>query len=389
MHGDEAHPYGETMISDVVRFELVTDEAALCALKAEWDALWTEAQGRHFQRFDVCLLAWRHVARPRHRALRCVVLRDDHKLLLVWPLVTFRRALWTYLMPLGPDAGDYTSILVHDDEDSTALIEMAWQRLCERCAVDFVHLPFINEGTALHRLIMRERDVLASVRHDSWIARLRGEHDWDSFCRSLGTMFRKKPGQLEKRLGKEGDVHVGMLDRTDTEGIAKCVRWMMACKRQWSDRVHKSGDWLFSPYYENFLIATLTHGAGDPAAPPLALIHVVTFNDAPIAALIITHGNPVASAVIGGFDPAFGKFGPGSIAVQHCVEWAFEHHYDVDFGVGSERFKDYWSRGNQSNAWSVKIARTRWGSVSYRVVDALRNLGRWFHAVAERPASQK
>jgi CelD/BcsL family acetyltransferase involved in cellulose biosynthesis len=187
-------------------------------------------------------------------------------------------------------------------------------------------------------------------------------------------MFRKKPGQLEQRLGKLGQVSVHMLDRTDADGIARCVRGMLSWKRQWSERVGKKGEWLFSQHYEQFLIATLTYGAEHPNSRPLAHVNVVSLNGVLIAAVMISHGNPIANAIIGGFNPTFGKYGPGSIAVQHCVQWAFEHRYDIDFGVGSERFKAYWSRGNRTNAWSFKIARTNWGRISYRVVDAARRL---------------
>jgi CelD/BcsL family acetyltransferase involved in cellulose biosynthesis len=357
-----------------IRIELVCDEPGLRALKDEWETLWLKAQGRYFQRFDVCLLAWLHVAKPRRRKLRCIVLRENGELRLVWPLVAYRRALWTYLLPLSPDAGDYTSVLVEDGQDARALIERAWRIACERFKTDFIHLPYMNEGSELHRIASAERHILGRSRHESWIAKLRDESDWKTFSGSLGTMFGKKPGQLERRLAKEGALSIRMVNTSDTEAIARYVRWMLESKRGWSDRVGKCGKWLFSPYYERFLISTLTYrGETSDKEPPARLV-MVTLDDQPMAAVIMSHGNPMANAVIAGFNAEYGRFGPGSIAWEHSVKWAFEQRYDIDFGVGSERFKTYWSRNNGSHAWTMQIANTTWGLIGYRVVRTLRDL---------------
>ncbi|SAL04168.1 GNAT family N-acetyltransferase [Caballeronia ptereochthonis] len=359
------------------RLEVVSDEQGFIALEREWNALWLKAHGRYFQRFDVCLLAWRHVARPQNRKLHCIVLRERGELRLVWPLVSWRRIFWTYLLPLSPDAADYTSMLVEDGPDAAARIESAWRAACARCKADFVHLPYMNEGSELHRVALREPRVLGLSRHESWVAKLRGETDWNTYCRSLGTMHGKKPGQLERRLAKEGQLSIRLVDPSDAEGIAQCVRAMLAWKRQWAERTGKKGVWLFSPYYQDFLIATLTHRSDGPDTQSLARMTVVTLDARPIAAVIMSHGNPLANAVIGSFDPAYGKFGAGAIAWEHAVKWALEHGYDIDFGVGSERFKTYWGRGNRSHAWTMQIANTAWGLVGYRTVRAFRDMYAW------------
>jgi CelD/BcsL family acetyltransferase involved in cellulose biosynthesis len=356
-----------------LQLEVVSDEQGFLALEREWNALWRKAHGRYFQRFDVSLLAWQHVARPRNRKLHCIVMRERGELRLVWPLVSWRRIFWTYLLPLSPDAADYTSILVEDGPGAAALIEAAWRAACAQKA-DFVHLPYMNEGSALHRIALREPRVLGLSRHESWVARLRDETDWSTYSRSLGTMHGKKPGQLERRLAKEGELVVRLMDPSETEGIAQCVRAMLAWKRQWAERTGKKGIWLFSPLYQDFLIATLTTRRDGPDTEPPARMTVVTLDAEPIAAVIVSHGNPLANAVVGSFDPQYGKFGAGAIAWEHGVKWALEQHYDIDFGVGSERFKAYWGRGNRSHAWTMQIANSTWGLVGYRTVRWVRDL---------------
>ncbi|BAN26892.1 GNAT family N-acetyltransferase [Caballeronia insecticola] len=359
-----------------IQLEVITDEPGLLALEQAWNALWLKAHGRYFQRFDINLLAWRHVARPQNKKLHCIVLRERGELRLVWPLVSRRRVLWTYLLPLSPDAADYTSILVEDGPSAITHIESAWRAACAHCKADFVHLPYLNEGSELHRVASREPRVLGLSRHEAWIAKLRDEADWNTYCRSLGTMHGKKPGQLARRLAKEGELSIRLIDPADAEGITHCVRALLAWKREWAERTGKKGVWLFSQYYEDFLISTLTHRGGTAYEPP-ARMTVVTLDGRPIAGAIMSHGNPLANAVIGSFDPSLARFGAGSIAWEHAVKWALEQHYDIDFGVGSERFKSYWGRGNRSHAWTMQIANSTWGLVGYRTVRACRDMYAW------------
>ncbi|SAL71495.1 hypothetical protein AWB69_08642 [Caballeronia udeis] len=340
-----------------LKYEIVSDENQFRALQEDWDALWSRANGRYYQAFSVCLLAWLHVVKPQGRRLRCVVCREKGRLVMVWPLVTYRRALWTYLLPLSPDAGDYTSVLVETDQSAAALIEGAWRSACRHCGADFVHLPYINEGSELYDLARRHRRVVSAKRDDSWIAKLRDENDWDAFCSKLGTLYRKKPGALQRRLSKEGELTIHMSDPADTAEITTMVDRMLKWKRDWSDRVHKHGDWLESSHFQSFLVALLSAADGHA----MARLIIVSLDKVPIAGLIVTSGNPCANAIIGGFDEKYGKFGPGSIAVEHCVKWAFEQRFDLDFGVGTERFKSYWSNQHVRSAWTFHMVNTNWG----------------------------
>jgi CelD/BcsL family acetyltransferase involved in cellulose biosynthesis len=355
-----------------LQYEIVSDEDGFLSLQHEWDDLWARADGRYYQAFGVCWLAWQHVAKPRGRKLRCIVCREKGRVVMIWPLVTHRRFLWTYVVPLSPDAGDYTSVLVEGGASASTFVAGAWHAACHRCGADFVHLPYMNEGLELYHLASRERHVLHATQHDSWIVKLREETDWDAYCNSLGTMYSKKPGALERRLSKEGQVEVRMIEPTDTLQITEIIDWMLECKRAWCDRVGKRGEWSDSPHFRNFLVELLGPAQGEA----MARLVVVSLDAKPIAAIVVSLGNPCANALIAGFDPDYGKFGPGSIAVEHCVKWAFQQGFDLDFGVGSERFKSYWSRDNVSTAWTLQIVNTPWGLLGVhgkRVARGLKN----------------
>lgn len=346
-------------------YDIVRSEAEFRALQHEWEALWLRAHGFYYQSFSYCWLAWQHVAKPHGRELRCIVCREDGQLVMIWPLARYTRALWNYLVPLGSEGGDYASVLVAEGADAPALIDGAWQAARRRCGADFIHVPYLHEKLHLYTLVSQERHVLFAEAHESYVARLRDQTDWDQYCSTLGKLSGKKPGAFAQRLAREGNVATRIVDPADKAGTAALIDWMLACKRTWSDRVGKHGEWLDSTEFRNFLVHLIC-----PAdVPSMARLIVVTLDDAPVAAIVVSLGNPCANAVIAGFDADYGKCRPGLIAVEACVKWAFENRFDVDFGVGSERFKSYWGRDNLSTAWSMQIVSSPWGLLAVRVRD--------------------
>ncbi|WP_144142151.1 GNAT family N-acetyltransferase [Paraburkholderia sp. BCC1884] len=344
------------------RYDVITDEAGFRALQPEWDALWSRAEGFCYQSFAFCWLAWLHVSKPHGRKLKCLVCREGGRLVMVWPLEMVRRSLWTYLVPLGPEGGDFTSVLVENGAQTASLVTGAWEVAKRRCGADFIHLPYVRESLVLHKLVTGERRIVFAEPHNSSAAKLRGEGTWDEYCQTLGTLFRKKPGGFTKKLAKEGTVDVRMLDPAEESETASIVKWMFECKRVWSGRVGKHSVWLDSPEFERFLCKLIY--SGDVAS--MARLIVVTLDDAPVAALIVSLGNPWASAIISGYDPHYGKCCPGLIGIEHCVKWAFESGYDLDFGVGTEEFKAYWSRRRATTAWTVQTINSTWGLVAMR-----------------------
>jgi CelD/BcsL family acetyltransferase involved in cellulose biosynthesis len=343
-------------------YDIISDEAEFRALQPEWDTLWSKANGYYYQSFSFCWLAWKHVAKPQRRKLKCIVCREDGQLVMIWPLETSKRALWTYLVPLGPQGGDYTSVLVENGAAAPALIEGAWETARRRCGADFIHLPYVRDTLHLHTLVMQERRVLFTEAHNASAATLRGQGSWEEYGRTLGTLFGKRPGSFVNRLAKEGKVAVRVVDPSEEAETASIIAWMFNCKRQWSERVGKHSVWIDLPEFECFLGKLIY----SPDVPSMARLIVVTLDGAPVAGIIVSFGNPWASAIFAGYDPQYGRCCPGLIAVEHCVKWAFDNGFDLDFGVGTERFKSYWARGEASTAWTVQIINSVWGLAAIR-----------------------
>ncbi|MFL9905876.1 GNAT family N-acetyltransferase [Paraburkholderia sp. RL17-337-BIB-A] len=261
-------------------------------------------------------------------------------------------------------------MLVADEPSAPPLVAGAWRTALRHCGADFIKLPYVDEGSELHAIAMRERHVMRATHSVAAFAKLRDETEWDTFCETLGTMSGKKPGALERRLSKEGQLAVRLTEPGDDSENVALVDWILARKREWGDRVGKRGEWLDSSHYRDFLVNLLCPGDGRA----MARLFVVTLDGAPVAATVVGVGKTCVDGLIAGFDARYAKFGPGSIVMEHVIKWAFDQRLNVDFGVGAERFKAYWSRNNITGAWSVQIANSLWGMLAFRGKKTVRPL---------------
>jgi CelD/BcsL family acetyltransferase involved in cellulose biosynthesis len=259
---------------------------------------------------------------------------------------------------------------VDEQIGNAAIIEDTWRAVMRSCGAHVCDLPYVSEGSRLYDIADKQPRAIVSERADAAIAKLRGETDWQAFCETLGTLSGRKPGARERRLSKEGKLVVRMLSPQDTGDYATWVDWLLARKREWIDRAGKRGDWLHSLAYRDFLVDMLDPPAGDA----MARLFVVTLDGVPLAASVVGIGESCITGLIAAFDQRYSKYSPISIVIEHCVKWALEQGKDLDFGVGSESFKAYWSRDNITRTCSFRIAINRWGLLAIHTQETVRRL---------------
>ncbi|WP_421377123.1 GNAT family N-acetyltransferase [Paraburkholderia sp. DD10] len=359
---------GEAAMTDRdSRYEIITDERALAGLQADWDALWKRAAGRYYLSFVFCWTAWQQVAKPKGRTLRCIIRRDEGRFAMVWPLALHHRLIWASLVPLSPEAADYSDILMEARAGTLPWIEGAWRIATGHCGADFVHLPYLHESADLYRIAGHDRSLVMRQRHISYVAKLSMEcrrHDWTSFCDSLTALQQsKKPGSIARRLAKKGRLDAWLVDPSDKGAVASAIDLMLEWKRDWSDRVGKHGQWVASVHYRNFLVEWLS----SPFTTEAHLL-VVALDGAPLAALVFSIDNRCASTIISGFNQAYRNLSPGLLAFEYVVQWAFDRQFDLDFGAGTEQFKECWARGNLASVWTLRTVSSPWGCLGVRAL---------------------
>lgn len=361
------------MKASAPRLEIIKTPEEFDALHDQWNALWTLADGRHHESFSACRLSWEHVAKPLGRTLRIIAVRDEARLIAVWPLVRSRNRLWNVLRPLSPESADYTTVLCDPDHASPALMDSIWQAARVQCAADIILLPYLDCKSELYRLVSEQARVMVAKEHPYAVARLSLEKDWNSFIAGLGKLANKKPGALYQRLEREGKVELRTLGPEDREENARMVEWMLARKRDWAERVDKKGDWLYAQSYGEYLVALLNHRDEDACAR----LNVLTLNGEILAVNMIGLGKRSIMGMMGGFDRRFSKFAPGAVTTEAWAHWALERGFDFDLGIGAETFKAYWSKNNIEHVSSVQIAQTNWGRVAFAMASGQSALAAW------------
>jgi CelD/BcsL family acetyltransferase involved in cellulose biosynthesis len=346
---------------------VVTREEDFLRLAPEWQALWQRSGGAFSESFELCRQAFMHVAKPGGRALSIVVGRLGGELVLVWPLVYLTRFSLRVLRPLGPAMADPTPLLLDRTCVDANALEAAWRALVGAVRPDLAYLTYLQEGCELQAFASSLPRARAVDRDVLFVVDVRGQHaDWGAFCQARSIAgSRRKPGQLRRRLERRGKVLVRTVDaRLEPQRIDALVEFILMHKRDWGERRGKRGAWLYSSDFRAMLSALIKHPEGR------ACILVLELDGQVIAAAVLGCGTTSVAALISAFDPHAENFSPGHILAEAYVRFAFERGCDLDFGVGSEDLKRFWSLHEPKALTSYAVPVTLLGRFALAARDA-------------------
>src|SRR5437588_11361165 len=189
-----------------LRFQLIADFELFRDLKTAWDSLCDRSTKYNFcQTFQWCSAAYTILGDPQSRTLFCLVGWLDGRVVLIWPFFMFRRAIWSVLHPLGSVTTEYTDVLVEDNPDADHWVELAWRHVRATCNSDLIDLPFVRIDSRLHRVIAKERPMVAwgnsvsSVKWD-WY------QDWENYYQARKRGFRHSLRVTRRRLSERGNL---------------------------------------------------------------------------------------------------------------------------------------------------------------------------------------
>jgi CelD/BcsL family acetyltransferase involved in cellulose biosynthesis len=144
---------------------------------------------------------------------------------------------------------------------------------------------------------------------------------------------------------------------------------MLAQKRIWSERIGKSGPWLSSPHYCDFLVRLLS----DPNAIPQTFLFTLRAGGTLLAVKIQSAGKSLCEALVAAFNSEHEKISPGVILDEYCVAWAFNQRLNCDFGNGLERNKLFWSRHASIETATYTVPLSLWGHAYLKARNWSRN----------------
>ncbi|WP_167387480.1 GNAT family N-acetyltransferase [Paraburkholderia susongensis] len=273
-------------------------------------------------------------------------------------------------------------MLVAQGPHMSRAIASAWETASKRCGADIFMVPYVDVGTPLHEHASRHPRIMATSGDVSMKAVLPRFEDWDTFCASLGMLEKKRPGARHRRLSREGVLVARKLEPEESDSFDRWVAWILASKREWASSRGKASSWLVGSAYHNYLMALLNSTDEQSKAH----LFIITLDAVPIASSIVGMGKACVTDLIGAFDKRYAKFEPGLLVREVSMKRAFDLGLDVDFGVGTERFKAYWSRKNITQNESFEIAATPLGALAFHVKRLIRAAKTWRGARAPAAA---
>lgn len=323
---------------------VITDIVLFQQLREEWDDLWIAAKGSFFQTYAYCLHSWYEIGVPTKKSLFCIVVRENGKLVLVWPLMKGRKGPLRILRPLGPSAAEPHDILL-DPSCYTYPARLAY-KMIKYAKCDMLNLPFVTVGSILDRIIAKDKNI--GIDPDvAPYANIQDQTDWNTYFKLLGTSSsRQQLTRKRRRLAELGNLKCEIVDPVKNPIMASTlIGWMLQEKQIWAKRVNKLGYWTSSNEYRNLLVKWFT----DANNVQKCYVYALMINDEPVAVKLITFSIINAELIIASYhsDPKYGKYSPGNVLDEFWIKDAFDKRLNIDFGLGAERYKMFWARNNQ------------------------------------------
>jgi CelD/BcsL family acetyltransferase involved in cellulose biosynthesis len=319
----------------------------LTSLAAEWAALVTRCPGYHLsQTFQWADAAWRIVAQPAGRSLRCLTLRSDARLVAVWPLVVRREGRLDIVQPLGFEGSEYSAPLVEPGAGTPARLERLLQ--AASCLGDTLLLAHVRSDSALAAVLGTRRQLAAAydAQPASYIAR-DDYADWNALAGTFSSKFRYALRRSAKRLAENGRVEIGPSAPADRSAL---IDWALEQKKAWLTRANMRNDWIWRKDYRDFLVE-MTNRDDETGR---TLLFAITVDGAPVAANLVTVDRQRAEGYLTVFDTRWSAASPGNVLTEHVLRWAFERGLDLDFRIGDEAYKDRWTtRSVEVVTWCI------------------------------------
>ena len=298
-------------------------------LRAEWLALWKRSStSTPFQFPDWLIPWWKHFGVGQ---LCVLAVTDEERLVGLAPLfITNTRALSL----LGTGNSDYLDILLDD-------------RVCnDAAAAIFAHL-------CAHQSAWDECDF-QNLRHTSPLltmktcAGLREQLQEQNFCPvtllpaseqqyldRLSPQLRHNLDYYQRRLSTLGDV---VIEHANEDNFSELFdAFLKLHEARW--RMNSMPGVLCDENVQSF-----HHEAASGFLASGALrLYALRINDRIIASLYGFHHSARTYYYLGGFDPEFKQYSPGTILVAHAITTAIrEGAKEFDFLRGREDYKDRW-----------------------------------------------
>ncbi len=321
----------------MIRLETVRDPGRLWEVEAAWQALWTQADGNVFQRFDWVGAWWRATGQTSGYRLNVVLVWREDELVALAALVTLRFRGMRVLEWAAKDCSDYCDILIAPGIDNPAVLASIWRYVSTSSRFDIAYLSHLQQQAHAQFLARVGAAKSVKLRPSRRVALATGIDlaDWTSskaWFQSLGKKGRNNHTRGLRILETAGPASFRLLERD--EDIALALDRICALKQRWADERQVS-----SPVLRDGAVL-LRELVGALARVGSLRLFVLECDKQIVAASINIIERDRLLAFFAAYDPEFERASPGTIIMVEYIRWAIDNSLTmVDFLCGDEDYK--------------------------------------------------
>jgi CelD/BcsL family acetyltransferase involved in cellulose biosynthesis len=316
---------------------MIRDVAGLAKLAPEWWQLWRRSPTATPFQSPAWLIAWWNAFSPGE--LSTAVVRIGARLVGLAPFYVENKGGNHRMLPVGVSISDYLDVLVEPDvqEPALAAISKAYEAL-PWAEWELCELP--PGAAALAMPVSDACDSSESATVACPVLRRSESTLEDAVPRNLRRKLRMTRNRVERH---QGAAVLSTDDRSIDWWIAQLWRLHSA---RWTSRGEAGllDDPRLRPFHSEVVRELAPTG--------LVRLHALTLGDAVAGVYYGFHHAGRAYAYLGGFDPAFSYYSPGTFLLAHTLREAdAEGASEFHFLRGAEAYKYAWGA---TDLWNTR-----------------------------------
>jgi CelD/BcsL family acetyltransferase involved in cellulose biosynthesis len=320
--------------------DVLNGAAAYAELKPEWQSLAERQRGSTVFQSPDLLATWaRYFAIDRSDRLATVVVRQNGRAIMIWPLVIEQSALVRVARGAGAPIAQYDEILLDPDCNATDAFAAATEALVQTARPDVVLLERVRADGVL-------REVLGNVAPLSCAEGAPHADLSQGTAKLMASLKSRVTRQQKKRIRRfEEAGSVGFEIATSPEQAERWLTEAMALKYEWL----RSTGRISRAFVRRETVECLTKLArtrGHPEASPRMVVSRLALDGRTAAIEMGFCQRRVYHLYLGAFAPEFANFGPGNILTGKLLDWCSSNGIDrYDMMAPRSRHKAEWQSG--------------------------------------------
>jgi CelD/BcsL family acetyltransferase involved in cellulose biosynthesis len=307
-------------------------------LKDEWQHLFaSRKENLFFQTYEWFTSWWKFYGAKSTLNISFVLVRDSSdQLLLLWPLVIDRR----FQLKVGvwpcQGYGQYSDVLIADDAQPLACIEVAWQRIKD-LKLDLMFLDRVREDAQIYPFLVDQMEINPTGAL-TCVAEFDEMASWDLFWNSLDRKFKKRQKRMLRQFSSIGDLKFAVV--SDPVTIPQTLHELIRLKSEWFKATGSYGRILEQKKAADWLIdIALRANESDHLN-----LTTMTLDGHLVAGQLAFINGPELHAHLGVYDIQHRKYGVGRLQTEDAMKWAIENGYKIfDFMPPEDTYKTYWT----------------------------------------------